>query len=185
MATTGIYSIQNKINNKVYLGSSIDIKKRWERHKNDLNNKKHVNQSLQKDWNEYGSGNFKFSVIKQCEESELKFIELEEIYSSWEELYNVQSMKDEIIYLIANYLKEKNKEFEIDYKTDDCANKKALNFNIFVNDSDNEKELYFSLRNLDYVKTEEDEEKYLKSSNIKNDYVSERNGELIEIEYFS
>lgn len=46
-----------------------------------------------------------------------------------------------------------------------------------------EKELYFSLRNLDYTKTLEDEEKYIQSSQIKMDYVHERSGELIEIEY--
>jgi len=30
---TGIYKIINKLNNKVYIGQSIDIEKRWEAHK--------------------------------------------------------------------------------------------------------------------------------------------------------
>jgi predicted GIY-YIG superfamily endonuclease len=29
----GIYKIQNQINNKVYIGSSIDINRRWQHHK--------------------------------------------------------------------------------------------------------------------------------------------------------
>lgn len=32
----GVYSIRNILNNKVYVGSSIDIKKRWTGHKYSL-----------------------------------------------------------------------------------------------------------------------------------------------------
>ncbi len=36
MKKMGIYKIKNKYNNKEYIGSSIDIEKRWKRHLNDL-----------------------------------------------------------------------------------------------------------------------------------------------------
>jgi len=36
----GIYEIKNKINNKVYIGSSNDIERRFNEHKMKLNNKK-------------------------------------------------------------------------------------------------------------------------------------------------
>ena len=45
---TGIYLIRNKINNKVYIGQSRNIKQRWSRHKCDLNKGIHGNKHLQK-----------------------------------------------------------------------------------------------------------------------------------------
>ena len=33
---SGIYQIRNIINNKIYIGSSANIKKRWSEHKRDL-----------------------------------------------------------------------------------------------------------------------------------------------------
>lgn len=180
--TTGIYSITNKINNRVYIGSSKDINRRWKQHINDLNKGTHINQSLQDDWRKYGENNFKFNVIRQCDESELKYIELDEIFSSWDLLYNAPSLKDEVVYLVCNYLIDKKKDFVIDYKSDDCSDKRALNFNIFAY-SGEERELYLSLRNLDYVKKSEDEEKYQKSSIAKRQYVDSKAGDFIEIEY--
>ena len=35
---TGIYKITNKITNKVYIGQSVDIRRRWISHINILNN---------------------------------------------------------------------------------------------------------------------------------------------------
>lgn len=39
----GIYKIENIINNKCYYGSSKNIEKRCERHKNELNKNTHIN----------------------------------------------------------------------------------------------------------------------------------------------
>lgn len=178
----GIYSITNKISDRIYIGSSIDIDRRWKEHVNNLNKDKHINHDLQDDWNLYGQDNFEFTVIRQCEESELKFVEMQEIFSSWKDLYNAPSLKDEIVHLVGKYLKDKNKDFAIDYKSDDCSNKRPLNFNIFVS-SDEDRELYLSLRNMDYIKSEDDEKKYQKSSHVKRDYVQDRAGDLIEVEY--
>lgn len=60
----GIYKITNKINNKMYIGESMDIEQRWESHKSDLNNNCHHSWKLQKDWLEYGEENFNFSRIR-------------------------------------------------------------------------------------------------------------------------
>ena len=68
----GIYKIINRINNKVYIGKSVDIlNKRWRSHKNSLNNGTHINTHLQNAWNKYGSENFDFLVILECSEDEL------------------------------------------------------------------------------------------------------------------
>ena len=62
----GVYKIENKINGLVYIGQSINIKKRWSRHKRELNNNIHGNAHLQRAWNKYGSKSFSFELIKAC-----------------------------------------------------------------------------------------------------------------------
>ena len=66
MIITGIYKIRNVVNNKVYIGSAIDIKKRWRDHKWYLKENKHHNSHLQASYNKYGLENFEFSVEIEC-----------------------------------------------------------------------------------------------------------------------
>lgn len=44
---TGVYKITNIINNKVYIGESLDIYERWKSHKEDLKNGNHHSYKLQ------------------------------------------------------------------------------------------------------------------------------------------
>jgi group I intron endonuclease len=60
----GIYKITNTINNKMYIGETLDIEKRWSDHKRQLNNYTHKNKMLQSEWKQYGGENFKFEAIK-------------------------------------------------------------------------------------------------------------------------
>lgn len=60
----GVYAIINKINNRIYIGSSVNINARIEQHKNDLNNNIHKNTQLQTDYNYYGHQNFKYTVLE-------------------------------------------------------------------------------------------------------------------------
>ena len=62
----GIYKIENLITHKVYIGQSVDVKKRWTEHKHLLKNNKHDNQFLQNAWNKYGEENFKFCIVEKC-----------------------------------------------------------------------------------------------------------------------
>lgn len=62
----GIYKIVNKINNKIYIGSSFDIKTRWMNHRYLLNSNQHHSVHLQHAWNKYGSNNFEFIVLELC-----------------------------------------------------------------------------------------------------------------------
>ena len=59
----GIYKITNLISNKIYIGSSKDIPKRWKQHISGLNNNKHCNFHLQRSWNKYGESSFKFEIV--------------------------------------------------------------------------------------------------------------------------
>lgn len=67
----GIYRIENKINNKIYIGSSIDIDKRFYKHLWMLRKGVHDNNHLQNAFNQYGEGFFEFSILEICSESEL------------------------------------------------------------------------------------------------------------------
>jgi group I intron endonuclease len=61
----GVYKIKCTLNNKAYIGSSINIHKRWAKHKSNLNKNKHINSHLQNSWNKYGISAFEFSIIEE------------------------------------------------------------------------------------------------------------------------
>lgn len=60
----GIYKITNKINGKIYIGSSVNLKNRWQIHCSDLRRNKHHSKRLQLAWNKYGAEAFEFTVIE-------------------------------------------------------------------------------------------------------------------------
>lgn len=60
----GIYCIKNKINNKIYIGETLDIEKRWKEHISLLNTNSHHSYKLQKEWNEYGEECFEFKSME-------------------------------------------------------------------------------------------------------------------------
>ncbi len=64
MKISGIYVIRNLINNKIYIGSAINLNNRWFSHRNKLNNNNHVNRHLQSSFNKYGIDNFIFEVLE-------------------------------------------------------------------------------------------------------------------------
>lgn len=74
----GIYKLTNLKNNKIYIGQSINIKNRWNQHKNIKNNTV-ISRAIFK----YGWDNFKKEVIEYCKKKELNE---KEIY--WINFYN-------------------------------------------------------------------------------------------------
>lgn len=66
MRKCGIYAITNIVNNKKYIGQSINILKRFEQHKYQLRNKIHINRYLQNSWNKNGEDNFSFDILELC-----------------------------------------------------------------------------------------------------------------------
>lgn len=68
---SGIYKIVNKVNGKVYIGSSISIQDRWLNHTSSLNLNKHPNSHLQRAYNKYGADNMSFEVIELIPEEQL------------------------------------------------------------------------------------------------------------------
>ena len=65
--TVGLYKITNIVNGKFYIGSSIDIQRRWrDGHISKLNCGNHDNLHLQRAWNKYGQTRFKFELYRIC-----------------------------------------------------------------------------------------------------------------------
>jgi len=75
---SGIYIIKNKINDKVYIGSSVNIPIRKYSHFYQLRNNRHHNNHLQRFYNIHGKENFVFEILKECREEDLL---------SWEQHY--------------------------------------------------------------------------------------------------
>jgi len=63
--TCGIYKIVNRVNGKYYLGSSVNIKKRWKTHRCDLRHNRHHCIHLQRAWNKYGEKSFIFEIVEE------------------------------------------------------------------------------------------------------------------------
>ena len=71
----GIYKIENIKNGKKYIGSSVNIEKRFNRHISDLKNNKHINIILQRSFNKHDINDFIFECIEICEKENLREIE--------------------------------------------------------------------------------------------------------------
>lgn len=71
----GIYKITNMLNNKVYIGQSIDIEDRWRHHRN-LNKKDSLlSHAIAK----YGIDKFSFEVLEECKPEEMNTKEIQYI----------------------------------------------------------------------------------------------------------
>lgn len=62
-----IYAIKNLKNNKLYIGSAVDLKDRWWLHKYQLYLNKHHNRYLQRAYNKYEMENFDFIILELVE----------------------------------------------------------------------------------------------------------------------
>ena len=61
---SGIYKIENTVNGKRYIGSSVNIAKRRRQHLNLLHKNKHHSIYLQRAFNKWGECAFEFSVLE-------------------------------------------------------------------------------------------------------------------------
>ena len=76
--TCGIYKIENILNGKIYIGQSIEIERRWQKHLN-ANDDFLIHKAIRK----YGKENFKFSIIEECD---ISLLNEKECY--WINFYN-------------------------------------------------------------------------------------------------
>jgi group I intron endonuclease len=85
---SGIYKITNILNNHCYIGSTINITKRFSTHKYKLNNNKHHSIYLQNAWNKYNATSFTFEVLLYCDITNLIFYEQRAI-DTYKPEYNI------------------------------------------------------------------------------------------------
>jgi group I intron endonuclease len=76
MEQPAIYQIRNIVNNKKYIGSSKNPKKRFREHLRRLRKNTHHSIILQNAWNKYGEDKFVFEIIVYCEQKDLMEKEL-------------------------------------------------------------------------------------------------------------
>ena len=93
-SSSGVYSIKNNVNGKIYIGSAVDISSRFRDHIKELRKNVHSNGHLQNSWNKHGEHNFSFDVECLCVKEELVSFEQDIIDSytevlGWENLYNI------------------------------------------------------------------------------------------------
>ena len=67
----GIYKIINVVNNKFYVGSAVNLRKRKSRHFSELRTGKHKNRHLLAAWNKYGEQAFVFVMVEEVEDRAL------------------------------------------------------------------------------------------------------------------
>jgi len=72
---SGVYQIKCLINNKIYIGSSVNIYQRCKNHKWNLNKNRHHSIHLQNCWNKYGESNFEFKILLICDKHNNLFYE--------------------------------------------------------------------------------------------------------------
>jgi group I intron endonuclease len=91
---SGIYKITNKLNGRIYIGSSKLFKLRWKQHSKALRNNKHSNKFLQRDFNKCGEGVFVFEIVEGTDgKTKEERLLIEEVYinqyfDSGKECYN-------------------------------------------------------------------------------------------------
>lgn len=73
----GVYAIRCLVSGAVYVGSSVDIDRRWNNHEHLLKGGRHYNRRLQDEWNNHGRAAFSFGVVVLAGRHELVELERE------------------------------------------------------------------------------------------------------------
>lgn len=134
----GIYKITNKIDNKVYIGSSLNLSSREYKHFWMLNKNIHDNSHLQNAYNKYGKENFIFEIVKSCPDKNL--VEFENYYINFYKSnlsdygYNLavvndsrrNSFNDEVKNKLSLYNLKKNGNFKLYSLTNILTNEEFL-----------------------------------------------------------
>lgn len=85
---SGIYKIVNKVNGKVYIGSTTNFGIRKTKHFCDLKANRHDNSRLQRSFNKHGIQSFEFEIIITCPPD--KLLQIEQIcINSYNPEYNL------------------------------------------------------------------------------------------------
>ena len=93
ITTIGVYQIRNKKNGKLYVGSSVQVERRLDRHRSDLEKGRHRCIHLQRAWDKYGSDSFEFQLFRKCRDvKEVRALEQERLNDLGDNLYNTSKI---------------------------------------------------------------------------------------------
>lgn len=68
---SGIYAIRNAASGKVYVGSALNIQRRWWQHQSRLKLGNHHSRKLQAAWNKHGPSSFSFEVLELVSDADV------------------------------------------------------------------------------------------------------------------
>lgn len=68
----GVYQIVNNKNQKIYVGSSLNLPGKFNSNRFQLELQSHYNKALQEDWNLYGEDSFSFEVLENLDPHEFE-----------------------------------------------------------------------------------------------------------------
>lgn len=108
---SGIYKIICLKNNKVYIGSSVNLRKRKNSHLHELRLNKHSNKRLQNAYNKYGEESFCFEKVLECLPEELLLLEEQIIkeYNSLKQGFNLVENPTQNMFGYKHTIEAKNK----------------------------------------------------------------------------
>ncbi len=92
--TPGIYAIINVLNDKQYIGSTTNLRRRWCEHRSHLRFQRSHNNHLKSAWNKYGGCAFTFRVLENILDAKL-LLEREQFWmDSLKPEYNLQPIAE-------------------------------------------------------------------------------------------
>jgi hypothetical protein len=127
MKLIGIYKIKSIIHPEhIYVGSAVNIKRRWTVHLRDLKNNRHHSSKLQHHYNKYGVNDLTFSIIEECL-FELLLVKEQHYLNLFNPYFNICKIAGNCIGRIPwNKNKIMSKEFSEKMKIASTGNKNRL-----------------------------------------------------------
>ena len=135
MKISAVYKITNTITNDFYIGSSKDVKKRWNEHKCPSKWKECPNNPMYIDMQKYGIDKFVFEVLEVVEEGSLKEME-QKFIETLKPTYNRCNAKG----LDIERRKETHKEYQKKYEKTDKRKEYKKEYNKEYHKTDRFKE---------------------------------------------
>jgi len=175
----GIYIITNSINNKIYIGSAVNLKKRYRAHLKDLETKKHHSPTLQYFVNKYSIDTLTFSLLKEVKDK-TKLTRIEQVYLDFYQPY--ESVKGYNHYRTAGsplghkYTDKQNKDKserlkKINIDRPDLAEKQSqIKIEFYKNNSDIKTQISESLKEYykDNIEAKLKQSEFIKQYHIDN-----------------
>jgi group I intron endonuclease len=93
---SGIYKIVNNITGTIYVGSSCNILKRWDNHRQGLRKGIHSNPKLQNSWSKHGKEAFSFHIVEEVSDVETLHVAEQRVVTEYKSagylLYNIRKV---------------------------------------------------------------------------------------------